>query len=271
MAKPNITPAAAKKAAGKLNHLAETTKGRRQSVLPDDAPEEVTAATAPEQISSTEQLMYWANKDADRILEMVKKLRQDRDEVLLCIDEWNVMVKNHDAAVEDLLSNQAIMEEKDAEISDLKLQLFKATQQLIKLKNPRDKGKATKVTPEDSMEEQSHEEGGGFGLRGATSPAPSDPPLSIAQSLLTGKVRLSTKLRDPEPFRSATEGPTWEEWVSKLQDKLEANADHFPTTQQQIAYVCSLVSGEAATHLQARRKRTAANTNPFIDAQQVID
>ncbi len=54
----------------------------------------------------------------------------------------------------------------------------------------------------------------------------------------------STKFPDP-PIFTGTSEPTWESWTTKISDKLDVNADHYPTEKLRIAYVASRLGGDA--------------------------
>ena len=46
----------------------------------------------------------------------------------------------------------------------------------------------------------------------------------------------STKLLDP-PILTDGKEPAYDDWLAKMQSKLEANQDHFPTQALQIGYI----------------------------------
>ena len=78
----------------------------------------------------------------------------------------------------------------------------------------------------------------------------------------------SLKLPDPPVF---TDGKnlTWEVWETKIRDKLEVNADYYPTALSQIAYVASRVEGDAAEHIHARRRDGA--TKPYTSINELLE
>ena len=58
----------------------------------------------------------------------------------------------------------------------------------------------------------------------------------------------SAKVADPLLLTDGTD-PTFDNWKLQLQDKLEVNIDHFPTTRAKMAYVFSRTGRDAQTHL----------------------
>lgn len=78
----------------------------------------------------------------------------------------------------------------------------------------------------------------------------------------------STKI-PPPPVFSDGESPTWEVWLSAIQEVLSVNADHYPTADAQIAFICNRVEGKAAEHIQSRRG--LGNPNRFTDPNEVLD
>jgi hypothetical protein len=73
----------------------------------------------------------------------------------------------------------------------------------------------------------------------------------------TGKSK-STKLPNP-PILTDGKEPTYDDWVAKMQSKLKANHDHFPTQALQIRYIQSRVASTAALHINPRLHPTAVN------------
>jgi chromosome segregation ATPase len=61
----------------------------------------------------------------------------------------------------------------------------------------------------------------------------------------------SVKLPDP-PILTDGKDPEFEDWESRMRNKLKANADHYHTEILRMAYVENRVSGKAAKHLAFR-------------------
>lgn len=84
----------------------------------------------------------------------------------------------------------------------------------------------------------------------------------------TSHDKKSTKLPDPPVLTDGKE-PVFDEWLSKMRNKLYANRDHFPTDDLRMAYIESRVGGPASKHLQPRLR--ASTTNPFLLASDMYD
>jgi len=78
----------------------------------------------------------------------------------------------------------------------------------------------------------------------------------------------STKLPDP-PILTDGKEPAYDDWLAKMQSKLEANQDHFPTQALQIGYIQSRVAGTAALHINPRLRPSAANK--FKSAEEIFE
>lgn len=63
--------------------------------------------------------------------------------------------------------------------------------------------------------------------------------------------------------------PTFDNWKLQLHDKLEVNADHFPTARAKMAYVFGRTGGDAQTHLHPRYAQGSAD--PFLSHEEMID
>ena len=57
-----------------------------------------------------------------------------------------------------------------------------------------------------------------------------------------------------------TGDPTWETWNTKIADKLDVNADHYPTEKIRIAYVVSRLEGDADQQTYAKRRVDASSS-----------
>jgi hypothetical protein len=80
-------------------------------------------------------------------------------------------------------------------------------------------------------------------------------------------LKRSIKLLDPPIFESREQNI--ELWLSRMRNKLKANADHYPTDELKIAYTESRINGEAALHITPRIRETAFNR--FETADEVLD
>ena len=95
-----------------------------------------------------------------------------------------------------------------------------------------------------------------------------DSPANLNDTLsFQSQVNKSSKLPDPPVFTDR-KNLTWEVWETKIQDKLEVNADYYPTALSQIAYIASRVEGDAAEHIYGRRQDRAAK--PYTSVNKLL-
>jgi hypothetical protein len=80
--------------------------------------------------------------------------------------------------------------------------------------------------------------------------------------------RRSAKVADPLLLTDGTD-PTFDNWKLQLRDKLEVNADHFPTPRAKMAYVFGRTGRDAQTHL--RPRYTEDSTEPFVSEEEMIN
>jgi hypothetical protein len=87
------------------------------------------------------------------------------------------------------------------------------------------------------------------------------PTSQVSTSITKNK---STKLPDP-PILTDGKEPAYDDWIAKMQSKLEANQDHFPTPALQISYIQSRVVGTATLHINPRLRPTTTNKFKTVD------
>lgn len=78
----------------------------------------------------------------------------------------------------------------------------------------------------------------------------------------------TSKIPDP-PMLTDGKDPKFEDWLLRIQDKLAANADHYPTPAMRLAYVKSRCGGKAAEHLVARSRSNSVNK--YNDSMDVLE
>jgi len=78
----------------------------------------------------------------------------------------------------------------------------------------------------------------------------------------------STIIPDP-PIFTGTGEPTWKSWTTKISDKLDANADHYPTEKLRIAYVASRLGGDADEQTYAKRRIGAPS--PYLSLTELLE
>lgn len=82
----------------------------------------------------------------------------------------------------------------------------------------------------------------------------------------TSKKKRSAKLPDPPQLTDGVE-PDYNDWVMKMEYKLDANDDHWPTDQLKIGYIQNRLAGKAARQIYPRLRRDAMQR---IDSPQEL-
>jgi hypothetical protein len=80
--------------------------------------------------------------------------------------------------------------------------------------------------------------------------------------------RKSVKLDNPPKLSDGKE-PRFEEWHLLIDQKLQANADHYDTPALRKALVISCTEGKARRHLAVRMRDES--TNPYVDSKDMLD
>lgn len=80
--------------------------------------------------------------------------------------------------------------------------------------------------------------------------------------------RHSKSIPNPPLFTDG-EDPTWEDWSSKIEQKLTVNQDHYPTSESKIAFVIGRLGGLAVSHTTSRRQRKSLN--PYTSYEEILD
>lgn len=208
-----------------LKTVRDKHKNRRVSVLTDDAAYiENNLVEDPWQIASVDHLRAWTAKNSDRVMEMIKDLRFERDQFLAVAVQFDEGQKELEKAKTTVVSYQK-------RIDDLKEEL-----------------KNVATDKEDNALDPHSED--------------RKPPIPSAQ------LRYSKSIPDPPLFTDGND-PTWEDWSSKVEQKLTVNYDHYPTQESKMAFVIGRLGGLAVTHTTTRRKRNCLN--PYTSYEEILD
>ena len=240
--------------------LLRSTANRRVSLLPTDAPAEAEEATTPWNIKNKEQLCQWAANQPDQIIDMLNELRSQRDLALQLNEHWILVQDDHKKRAEQL---EAAFEKND-ELEEKINQL-----QSERLNSKAEQRQADRPMPRQETQPAEHRAN-----QEETPPTPEvdQRPRSSRESFtLSGNGndhRKSTKFPDP-PIFTGTGEPTWESWITKISDKLDANADHYPTEKLRIAYVASRLGGDADEQTYAKRRIGAPS--PYLSLTELLE
>lgn len=212
-----------------LNTVREQGRNRRISVLPEEAQYVGNIPKDPWGIANEEHLTHWTNESPRQVMTMIRELRFERDQCLH-------VASRYDEMREELADQKKTSKNNETRIEQLKKEL---------------------LAPFQDVKEN------------VAAPAPPDPSSPVTSNPTpSSSVKYSKSIPDP-PFLTDGKDPTWEDWSSKIEEKLAVNHDHYPTARSQIAYVIGRLSGLAATYTTIRRLRGCPN--PYLSYEDVMD
>ncbi len=239
----------------RTTRLLRSTASRRVSLLPIDASVGAEKAATPWNINTEEQLLHWASNQPNEVINMLNELRSQRDLTLQLNEHWLLVQDDHKKRAEQLevaFDKNDELEEKISQLQGERLN-SRAEQRQADRPMPRQdtqpaeqrvNQKEASTTPVPVRRPEVE--------RSSTSEARSQRESSTLSGNGNGHHK-SVKLPDP-PIFTETGDPTWETWNTKIADKLDVNADHYPTEKIRIAYVVSRLGGDADQQTYAKRR-----------------
>ena len=242
MAKPNNALSTAKAALHR-------TSDRRTSVLqevqcPED--EELPKVDNPWDIACLEQLIQFAAHHPAKLWEFMQLIRIERDEFRDHTDRLHTVYeqcKDFEAKHSTLSTAhealQSELEKAQGNVTRYRRKVLRLQQELQDLDN--------KILGRSDSDQDS---------------TPADNPLRSAS-----KAEKSPKLPDPPVFTNGKD-PTWDDWSSKVREKMDSNADHYSTEKSRIAYVLTRIGGDAVTYTYHRREKNAVN--PYLTFEDIL-
>ncbi|SLM34679.1 Zinc finger, CCHC-type [Lasallia pustulata] len=230
--------------------MARLSKIDRPSMVSGPLENEDQAANTAAKITTVAQLQHWAHTKPQAVLDEMNQVRQYHDDTVMVhnelIDQLQASAKGVEVLEHELQELGNDCEKQTDDLLQTQSQLDQARKQIRVLKADN----AAKMTCLQAFENDTEAPR----LLSARQDSPAN---SINTLSSQSRVNKSSKLPDPPVF---TDGKnlTWEVWETKIQDKLEVNADYYPTALSQIAYVASCVEGDAAEHIHGRHRDGAA-------------
>ncbi len=219
----------------RTTRLLRSTVSRRVSLLPTDASAGAEEAATSWNINIEEQLFHWVSNQPNEVINMLNELRSQRDLALQLNEHWLLVQDDHKKRAEQLEAAFDKNDELEEKINQL---------QGERLNSRAEQRQADRPMPRQDTqpaEQRANQEEARFQRESST---------------LSGNGNghhKSVKLPDP-PIFIGTGDSTWETWNIKIADKLDANADHYPTEKIRIAYVVSRLGGDADQQTYAKRR-----------------
>ena len=220
-----------------IKELQKGGKEQRYSV-PHQLKTGANDASSPYDIVSVEQLQHWAEAEPQRFLDVLNKLREQRDLGMSVSENVKDLIAERDYLSDDRDILTDLLAEEKARVASL------------------DTSFAALNTKYQLLKERQRTE------REGTHSS------NISNSSNGGK--RSQKLPDPPLLDDGTE-PTWDNWIGKMKAKLSVNEDHYPTETARMGYVLSRLSGRAAQHTESRSPYGISVANPYCTANEILE
>ncbi len=188
-------------------------------------------------INMSQQLRQWAIDQSNKIIKMLIELRDQRDMTLKLNKQWIDVQVDHIKRLDELEVNQMTIDTQEETIVNL-------WEKVLSLKKKQ--RSANQLWSRQSMK-----------------------PLS-RQSIENHTRRKSFTLFDNDHHKffkflnsfifTDEDKLTWNSWRIKMNDKLQANVDHFDNENTCIVYVISRLEDDAAEHIFAQRHHDALHS-----------
>ncbi len=233
----------------RTTRLLRSTASRRVSLLPIDASAGAEEAATAWNINIEEQLFHWVSNQPNEVINMLNELRSQRDLALQLNEHWLLVQDDHKKRAEQLevaFDKNDELEEKVSQLQGERLN-SRAEQRQVDRPMPRQDTQPAEQRA-NQKEARSQRE----------------------SSTLSGNGNdhhKSVKLPD-SPIFTGTDDPTWKTWNTKIADKLDVNANHYPTEKIRIAYVVSRLGGDADQQTYAKRRVDAPS--PYQSLSELL-
>ncbi len=226
--------------------LLRSTANRRVSLISVDASARPQDAATSWDINTSQQLRQWAIDQPDEIIKMLVELRGQRDMALKLNEQWIDVQVDHTKRLDELEVNQMTIDTQEETIVDLREKVLSLKKEQRSANQPRPR------QPTESLSRQSIE----------------DHTRRESFTLSDNDHHKFFKFSDSSIFTDEDES-TWDSWRVKMNDKLQANVDHFDNENTCIAYVISRLGGDAAEHIFARRRHDASHS--YISTYELFE
>jgi len=215
--------------------LLRSTVNRRVSLLLINASVEAEKADISWNINIEEQLFHWVSNQLDEVINMLNKLRSQRDLTLQLNEHWLLVQDDHKKRAKQLevaFDKNDELEKKISQLQGERLNFRAKQRQADQPMSRQDTQPAEQRV--NQKEARSQRESS---------------TLSDNENNHHKFIKLSNSLIFTE-----TDDSTWETWNIKIADKLDVNANHYSTEKIRIAYVIFRLEDDADQQTYAKRR-----------------
>ncbi len=241
----------------RTTRLLRSTVNRRVSLLPIDASAEAEEAATSWNINIEEQLFHWASNQLDEVINMLNELRSQRDLTLQLNEHWLLVQDDHKKRAKQLEAAFDKNDELEKKINQLQGERLnsRAKQRQADRPMPRQDTQPAeqRANQKEALIRRSEVE------RSSTFEARSQRESSTLSGNENGNDHHKFVKLPNSPIFIETDDSTWKTWNIKIADKLDVNANHYPTEKIRIAYVISRLEGDADQQIYAKRRVDASS------------
>ncbi len=230
--------------------LLRSTASRRVFIISFNVSAESQNVTTSWNINTSQQLRQWTIDQSDEVIKMLIELRDQRDMTLKLNEQWIVVQVEHDKRLNQLEIKQVIidtLEEANKRYREKMLNLKNKLKEVLHSANQSRSRQSTKPLPRQSIENHTRRE---------------------SFTLFDNDHHKSFKFSNSSVFIDEDES-TWNSWRIKIDDKLQANVDHFVDETICIVYVISRLEDDAAEHIFAWRRHDASHS--YISIYELLE
>ncbi len=217
-------------------HLLRSTASRRVFIISFDVSAESQNVTTSWDINMSQQLRQWVHDQLNEIIKMLIELRDQWNMTLKLNKQWIIVQVEHDKRLNQLEIKQMIidaLEETNKRYQEKMLNLKNKLKEVLHSTNQSrshqstESQVSTKSLSRQSIENHTWHE---------------------SFTLFDNDHHKSFKFLNSFIFIDEDES-TWDSWRIKINDKLQANVDHFVDETICIVYVISRLEDDAAEHI----------------------
>ncbi len=230
--------------------LLRSTASRRVFIISFDVSAESQNVAISWNINMSQQLRQWAIDQSDEIIKMLIELRDQRDMTLKLNEQWIIVQVEHDKRLNQLEIKQMIidtLEEINKRYREKMLNLKNKLKEVLHSANQLRPRQSTKPLPRQSIENHTRRE---------------------SFTLFDNDHHKFFKFPNSSIFTDEDES-TWNSWRIKMNDKLQANVNHFDNENICIVYVISRLEDDAAEHIFAWRRHDASHS--YISTYELFE
>ncbi len=216
-------------------HLFRSTVNRRVLLLLIDASVEAEKADISWNINIEEQLFHWVSNQFNEVINMLNKLRSQRDLILQLNEHWLLIQDDHKKRVKQLevaFDKNNELEKKINQLQGERLN-FRAKQRQADWSMSR---QDTQSAEQQVNQKEAHSQ------RESST-------LSDNENNHHTFIKLSNSLIFIE-----TDDSIWKTWNIKITDKLDVNVNHYSTEKIRIVYVIFRLEDDADQQIYAKRR-----------------